>query len=998
MKKHIHSMQIVLPKVIAAGLAVVSSIHISAQDKPLNIIYIMSDDHASQTISCYDTRFTQTPNIDRIANEGVRFTQSFVANSLSGPSRACMLTGKHSHVNGFATNNDRFDGSQQTMPKLMQKAGYQTAMIGKWHLTSQPTGFDYWDILPDQGQYYQPDFISVNGKYKVKGYATDLITDKSINWLEHRKKDQPFLLFVHHKAPHRNWLPRVQDLSAYEDRTFPVPANFYDTYENRLAASSSEMSIERDMHFMYDLKVPNPYAKIREQMFAENDTTSHFGRMSADEKLVFAHFYDSISNDLIKRNLKGKELAEWKYQRYVRDYLKTTKAVDENIGRLMQYLEENNLLENTLIVYTSDQGFYMGEHGWFDKRFMYEESMSTPLVMRLPKGFNRRGDVVEMVQNIDHAPTFLEIAGAPVPADIQGESYLPLLKNKPKNTDRKALYYHYQEYPAEHAVKRHYGIRTDRYKLIHFYHDINSWELYDLKNDPSEMQNLIDSPEHQNLIVQLKNDLLDLQVKYNDSIRFKQPDSNYVKMPLRANKEQILHTAANVRPSQRQLEWQKMEYYAFIHFGMNTFTGREWGDGKDSPELFNPTALDAEQWVRSIRDAGMKGVILTAKHHDGFCLWPTQTTDYSVKSSPWRNGRGDLVKEVSAACKKYGIKLGLYLSPWDRNHPAYGDTPAYNKVFMSQLTELLTNYGELFELWFDGANGEGPNGKVQEYDFESYYALIRKLQPNAVIAIMGPDVRWCGNEAGKGRDPEWSVLPIEAASRRLIAENSQQKAGAFVPRDLTKADLGSYDKIQNSSALIWYPSEVDTSIRPGWFYHAEQDGQVKTPSMLENIYYNSIGLNASLLLNLPPDRRGLIHENDLKNLMEFRMIIDQTFKSNLLKSDKKLKDITDGDIETGMMINTKDTSIIFNFKKEITFDRFLIQEKISSGQKVEHFSLEYLADGKWIQFAEGNTIGYKRILRFSEQKAKTIRLKITASRAVPIIAEAGFYQSKTTQK
>lgn len=494
-------------------------------EKPINIIYIMSDDHAQSMISCYDNRFGSTPNIDRLAAEGVRFSNSFVANSLSGPSRACLLTGKHSHKNGYAVNTDTFDGSQQTMPKLLQKTGYQTAIIGKWHLESIPTGFNYWEILPGQGNYYNPDFITSKGTKREPGYVTDLITDKSIKWLESRDMNKPFCLFIHHKAPHRDWISKVEDIHAYENKNFPLPVNFFDDYKGRTAASSAEMEINRDMSFLYDLKVKDPSGKPNklDELYNVGDSVGTFGRLSLKEKKIFNVFYDSIQQDFEKRHLSGKDLLVWKYQRYLKDYLKTTKTLDDNIGRLLNYLKENYLLENTLIIYTSDQGFYMGEHGWFDKRFMYEESLRTPLVMRLPDGFKPRGVIPQMVQNIDHAATFLELAGVKIPQDIQGESYLPLLKGEKPGNWRKSIYYHYQEYPAEHAVKKHYGIRTGRYKLIHFYNDIDVWELYDLKKDPTEMHNLINSSGYVPILKKLKNQLWDLQVKYDDPIRLKYP-------------------------------------------------------------------------------------------------------------------------------------------------------------------------------------------------------------------------------------------------------------------------------------------------------------------------------------------------------------------------------------------------------------------------------------------------------------------------------------------
>lgn len=505
----------------AALVSVISSCTAQKKEvmKPLNIVYIMTDDHTQQMMSCYDARYIKTPNLDRIANEGVRFTNSFVTNSLSGPSRACMITGKFSHKNGFTDNtNCVFNGEQQTMPKLLQKVGYQTAIVGKWHLESLPTGFDYWEILPGQGDYYNPNFItSDNDTIRKEGYITNLITDESIDWMQNqRDKNKPFCLFIHHKAIHRNWMADTCNLDLYEDVTFPLPDNYYDEYEGRLAASSQEMSVIKDMDLIYDLKMLRPDKKSRLKSLYEN----FYGRMNAGQKAAWDKFYNPIIEDFYKKDLKGKELAEWKYQRYMRDYAKTVKSLDDNVGRVLDYLEKEGLLENTLIVYTSDQGFYMGEHGWFDKRFMYEESMRTPLIMRLPESLDKRGDIPQMVQNIDYAPTFLELAGAEIPSDIQGVSLLPLLKGETPDNWRTSMYYHFYEYPAEHMVKRHYGVRTEQYKLIHFYNDIDSWELYDLKADPTEMRNLYGQKEYEPIVKELKTELLRLQEQYDDPIRF----------------------------------------------------------------------------------------------------------------------------------------------------------------------------------------------------------------------------------------------------------------------------------------------------------------------------------------------------------------------------------------------------------------------------------------------------------------------------------------------
>lgn len=488
-------------------------------EKPMNILYIMCDDHSYQTISAYDQRYIETPNIDRIANEGVRFTNSFVANSISGPSRACMLTGKHSHANGFINNSTRFDGSQLTYPKLLQKAGYQTAVVGKWHLVSEPTGFDYWDILIGQGDYYNPTFIRNGERLVREGYATNITTEVAIDWLENKRdKSKPFCLLLHHKAPHRTWMPDTCDLELFSDVTFPLPETFYDDYEGRPAAAQQQMSIAKDMSLVYDLKMADkeneihgPYEGYGRNMYRQS--------LNPDQQAAWDRHYDRVIAEFKEANLSGNALTEWKYQQYMRDYLRVITSVDRNIGITLDYLEEAGLLDNTIIVYTSDQGFYMGEHGWFDKRFMYEESFRTPLLVRYPGGM--KGDIDHLVQNIDYGPTFLDLAGIEVPEEMHGESFLPLLEGK-RTPWRDALYYHFYEYPAEHAVKRHYGVRDDRYKLIHFYNDIDVWELYDLKKDPNELNNIYGQPGTERITQRMMKKLATLQELYDDPIRHQQ--------------------------------------------------------------------------------------------------------------------------------------------------------------------------------------------------------------------------------------------------------------------------------------------------------------------------------------------------------------------------------------------------------------------------------------------------------------------------------------------
>lgn len=463
----------------------------------------------------------------------------------------------------------------------------------------------------------------------------------------------------------------------------------------------------------------------------------------------------------------------------------------------------------------------------------------------------------------------------------------------------------------------------------------------------------------------------------------------------------IIRKAANIVPSPRQLRWQELELTAFFHFGINTFTNREWGDGKEDITIFNPARLDARQWVRVVRDAGIKQVILTAKHHDGFCLWPSKYTEHTIKNTPYKNGQGDIVKEVAAACREYGIGFGVYLSPWDRNSPFYGDSAKYNTLFMNMLTELLTDYGKVDEVWFDGANGEGPNGKKQVYAFEEWYHLIRRLQPQAVIAVMGPDVRWVGTESGTGRLTEWSVLPVDSHQQESIAANSQ-KDMTFAPLgDLMKEDLGSREKLLHSSGLIWYPAETDVSIRPGWFYHAAQDTSVRSPENLMEIYFSSVGRNSQLLLNIPPDKDGLISEADIRSLQGWKKIRDATFGANLAAgatiasaNGRNTALLLDGNTATSWTTTGNDTTatIDFTLTGPKTFDVLLLQENIRIGQRVEKFVLEYSDGADWKTIAEGTTIGYKRLLRFPPVTSSRVRLRIVSSRLNPTIAEFGLYK------
>lgn len=488
---------------------------LSKNNKQPNIIFIMSDDHAYQAISAYGHHLNHTPNIDRIAKEGALFNKGFVTNSICAPSRAVMLTGKHSHINGKVDNVQPFNWNQDNFAKSLQNAGYNTALIGKIHLYGLPQGFDYSNVLPGQGQYYNPDFIENGEKKNYKGYVTSLTTSIALDWLNtKRDKDKPFLLLYHQKAPHRTWMPEEKYFTLFNDKTFTPPTNFFDDYKGRVASARHEMGIFKDMDIVYDLKMLDKEGLLKTRY--RNEFLNQYNRMDSIQKAAWDAYYDPIIKKFKKSNLKGKELALWKFQRYMQDYLRTIQSVDDGVGQILDYLDDNGLSENTIIIYTSDQGFYLGEHGWFDKRFMYEESFRTPLLMKYPKEIKAGTVIDKMVQNLDFAPTFLDYANIPIDKSIQGESFRNLVNGEISEW-RNAIYYTYYEFPGEHHVKRHYGIRTNRYKLIHFYYDIDVWELYDLQEDPSEMHNLYDNPDYKKVQDNMHQQLVNIREKYDDN-------------------------------------------------------------------------------------------------------------------------------------------------------------------------------------------------------------------------------------------------------------------------------------------------------------------------------------------------------------------------------------------------------------------------------------------------------------------------------------------------
>jgi arylsulfatase A-like enzyme len=486
-------------KLFASLLLVFTATVLPAATKRPNILFIFSDDHAYQAISAYGDprKLIQTPNIDRLAKEGMLFQRCVVPNSICGPSRATILTGKYNHLNGFYNNsNSRFDGSQQTVAKLLQAGGYQTAIIGKWHLVSDPTGFDYWNILPGQGVYYNPPMIRNGTREKHIGYTTDIITDDSIRWLKNRDKSKPFLLMAQHKAPHREWSPALRHLGHDKDRKYPEPETLFDDYANRSrAVADQDMTISETM---------TPHDNKRVRMAQLND----------EQRKVWDAYYEPRNAAFTNANLSGKDLVRWKYNRYLHDYLGCILSVDESVGRLLKELEDEGIADNTIVVYSSDQGFYLGEHGWFDKRWIFEESLRTPLLVRWP-GVTKPGTQTRaIVSNLDFPETFLEAAGLPIPGDMQGKSLVPILKGETPKDWRTSFYYHYYEYPQPHHVHPHYGVVTDRYKLVHLYApDVDDWQLFDLEKDPHELRSVADLPENAALVAKLKGEITRLRTE-----------------------------------------------------------------------------------------------------------------------------------------------------------------------------------------------------------------------------------------------------------------------------------------------------------------------------------------------------------------------------------------------------------------------------------------------------------------------------------------------------
>ena len=522
-----------------------------AEKKRPNIVFFFTDDHAPHAIGAYNgwlKSVNPTPEIDKLADDGMLFENSFCTNSICGPSRAVIMSGKHSHKNGFMNNGNSFDWNQQIFPKILRAAGYHTALYGKSHLKGKPQGFDSWAVLPGQGDYYNPAMITPKGRKIINGYCTDIVTDMAIDFIKESKElGKPFMLMCQHKAPHRTWMPALRHLHLYDDITIPEPKTLFDQYEGRIPAQHQEMEIDRHMYLDHDLFTDlTPDLDFPKQRLPSQDRSAYVNmkRMTPEQLKTWRAAYGPKDKAFREAKLTGRDLVRWKFQRYAKNYLRAIKGVDENLARLRKALEDQGLADNTVFVYSSDQGFYIGDHGWYDKRWMYEESLKMPLIISWPGVIKPGSRNTDLVQNLDYAQTFLEMAGAKTPSDMQGTSLVPLLKGKKPNDWRKSIYYHYYEYPSYHQVPRHNGIRTERYKLINFY-EFGEWEFYDLKTDPDELKNLYGNPEKKELIDDVRKQLLKLQKGYGDDTVLKEKPPEW-KSKMRSTTS--VKTKANFRP------------------------------------------------------------------------------------------------------------------------------------------------------------------------------------------------------------------------------------------------------------------------------------------------------------------------------------------------------------------------------------------------------------------------------------------------------------------
>jgi len=912
---------------------------LSARARP-NIVLILADDLGIGDLGCYnpDSKIP-TPRLDSIARAGIRFTDAHSPSAVCTPTRYAILTGRYAWrtrlkrwtLNGYS--RALIDPERMTIASMLKAKGYRTACIGKWHLgLGSGKQTDYANPLePGPNAYGFDRFFGIPASLDMPPYVyvedtrCAVAPTGRIERSAHRRRNGGGFWRAGPIAPgfkHEDVLPTLAEKAV--------------TWIEECGRDG-----ERPFFLYFPLTAPHtPW--VPTPAFQGKTEVGHYGDFTAQ--------------------------------------------VDHVVGRIVDTLDRTGAARNTLLIVTSDNGSHWprsdierwGHRANLDcrgqKADIWEGGHRIPFLVHWP-GVVAPGTVSD--QTICLADLFRTVAGVvgtEVPENAGEDSYdlLPVLRGEAAAPIRDEI--------VHHSGDGMFAVRRGRWKLILGRGSGGftpprrvtpkkgepAGQLYDLVEDPAETTNRYGAKPK--VVAELTARL--------DRIR---------EQGRSVPTEAALRRAARVTPSPRQVAWQELELTCFVHFSINTFTDREWGTGRESPARFNPTELDADQWVGVCKEAGMKLLILTCKHHDGFCLWPTKTTEHSVRHSPFRDGKGDVVKEVADACRRHGIKFGVYLSPWDRHDPRYG-SDAYNDVYKVQLRELLTSYGEITEVWWDGACGEGPNGRRQVYDWPGYIALVRELQPNAVIFGQGPDVRWVGNENGLARDSEWSVLPWGMGDR-------------------TQRDLGHRHYLIGAKRLMWYPAECDVSIRPGWFYHASQDDKVKSLARLLEIYYRSVGRNAVLLLNIPPDRRGRFHENDVARLRRFRAVLDETFGNDLAAAAAVSADatrpgfvpgaITDGD--RGTYWTTPEGAcvarLIIEMKRPVTFDRARLQEMITTGQRIERFRLDAEVEGRWREIARGTTIGYQRLLRFPAVTAKRVRLAILESRDSPTLRSFGLFKA-----
>lgn len=921
-------------------------------------------------LGCYGQPYIQTPRIDAMAAQGMRFTQAYAGSPVSAPSRGSLMTGQHcghAHVRGnreywsndsviaYGNNLDHarvgqepYDPDHVILPEVMKRNGYTTAQFGKWAggyegscSTPDKRGVDefFGYICQFQAHLYYPNFLNrysrKEGDREVvrvtldeniphpmfgKGYeqrtqySADLIHHRAMEWLEAQDGKQPFFGLLTYTLPHAELAQPSDSILQKYERQFFTDYTWGGSRQSRY----------------------NPVAHTHAQFAA-----------------------------MITR-------------------------LDTYVGEILDKLKEKGLEENTLVIFTSDNGpheeggadpAFFGRDGQLQglKRSCYEGGIRVPFIAYWP------GKVPAGVVNphqlafYDVLPTFCELTGdkrfpksyinkKKAGDGFDGISFAPTLCGQDERQPRHDFLYwefHETDQMAVRCGDWKLCVVGGVPRLFNLADDLH--EDYDLAAlYPERVQEMVEIlyREHRD------HPLFPVTLPEKEPLYLKS-----VTFPPEATIEQKADMAARVVPTANQLAWQQTELSAFIHFGLKTFADHPRGDGTESPSLFLPTDFDANQWVRTLMEAGFRMVILTAKHHDGFCLWQTQTTTYSVASSPWRGGKGDVVKEVSDACARYGMKFGIYLSPWDRHAPCYGDSPRYNALFLQQLTELLTRYGRVDEVWLDGFSKEGPNGKKQVYDWERIYDTVRTLQPHAVTAVMGEDVRWVGNERGVGRTAEWSVTPfLSGATAESMAHRK-----ALALRS-SSSDLGSRQLLEKAQSVCWYPSETDVSIRPSWFWNSSENEKVKSGEELAQIYLNSVGRNSSLLLNVPPDRRGRLHEKDVAALQQFAAWYQRTFARSLVDraEDTRWSCVVGESREIALVPGAQVRYI-------------LLQEDIRRGQRVERMKVELLTDQGWQEVEPVTTIGYKRILAVPSLPATRLRLTLVESRRPAHLSQIALY-------